>query len=185
MAEHILPPEPWHAFFKELDDIVQEEAHLICVGGFVMTAVYGMPRTTSDVDVFSIAPAEARRQLVERAGQNSDLHKNHHVYLQYVGGVTSLPYDFDERLSEIYVGVYRNLRLFVPDPHDLALSKFARNQPRDREDARYLLNNAPLDLAVLQKRYREEFRQYLFGVKENHDANFEMWMEMLEEARNK
>lgn len=66
-----------------------------------------------------LAPAASRHQLIERAGENSDLHKKHRVYLQYVGGVTSLPYDFDERLSEVYAGVYRNLGLFVPDAHDL------------------------------------------------------------------
>lgn len=180
--ENVAPPEPWHSFFRELDSIATEETDLQCVGGFVVTAVYGMPRPTADVDVLSISPAELRKELLDKAEVGSALHQKHGVYLQYVGGIVSLPYDYDERLILLYSGTYEHLRIFVLDPYDLAMTKLERNQPKDRDDVRYLARTVPFDLDILRARYAE-LRPQLMGVKENFDANFELWLEMIEEDR--
>lgn len=161
-----------------------ETTDLQCVGGFVVTAVYGMPRPTSDVDVLSIAPAEPKKELLEKAQAGSALHKEHGVYLQYVGGIVSLPYDYDERLILLYSGVYKHLRIFVLDPYDLAMTKLERNQAKDREDVLYLAKAVPFDLEILKARYAE-LRPQLMGIKENFDANFELWLEMIREARER
>jgi hypothetical protein len=63
------PPEPWHSFFKELDAIASEEICLQCVGGFVVTSLYGLPRQTSDVDLFSIVPLEPGKELLTRGNR--------------------------------------------------------------------------------------------------------------------
>lgn len=52
------------------------------------------------------------------------------------------------------------VRLFGLEGHDLALSKLERNSPRDREDVKYLAHSVPLDLGLLEARYRLELRPY-------------------------
>lgn len=71
----------------------------------------------------------------------------------------------------------RNLHLFALEPHDLALSKLARNSPIDREDVARLANIVPLDPSVLRQRYQEELRPILIGDLRNHDLTLEMWIE--------
>jgi hypothetical protein len=61
-------PEPWCSFLRELDSAVQEEVRLDCIGGFVVTTVYGFSRPTADLNVFEIAPTEAGRAIRNWAG---------------------------------------------------------------------------------------------------------------------
>ncbi len=59
-------PEPWLSFLNELDNIATVPVRLDCIGGFVVTMLYGLSRPTADVDVLEIAPlsaAEAFGQL--------------------------------------------------------------------------------------------------------------------------
>ena len=58
-------PEPWLSFLRELDLTAQEEVRLDCMGGFVVTMVYGFSRPTADLDVLEIAPAAAGRSMLE------------------------------------------------------------------------------------------------------------------------
>ena len=51
------PPEPWRSFFAELDGLLAEEVELHCCGGFVVTQLYRVARTTSDVDFLGVVPS--------------------------------------------------------------------------------------------------------------------------------
>jgi hypothetical protein len=177
-----VPPEPWHSFLKELDALASQEVHFQCLGGFVVTHLYGFKRPTSDVDVFSIAPIEQRQDFLNEGGKGSKLYQKFHIYLDYVG-VASLSYEYESRLIEMYPKAYQCIRLFALDPYDLALSKLSRNIARDREDVRYLARTIPFDLQILEKRYKEELRPYLMGIPEDHDAVLRLWIEMIEEDR--
>ena len=44
------PPLPWSAFLDELDQAISEPIELHCIGGFVVSLLYGLPRPTGDVD---------------------------------------------------------------------------------------------------------------------------------------
>lgn len=176
------PPEPWHSFLQELDGIAAEEVHLHCLGGFVITQVYGLARETADVDVLAIFPVDARSDLLQQGRQGSKLHAKHRVYLDFVT-VASYPEDYDNRLTEMYAGVYKNLRLFALDAYDLALAKLARNLDRDRQDVRYLARKIPLDLEVLKKRYKSELRPNHVGDAAVLDDYLASWIEMIEEDR--
>jgi hypothetical protein len=178
------PPEPWHSFLKELDALATEQVDFQCLGGFVVTQLYGLQRPTADVDVLSIAPVKDRMSLLKSGGQGSTLHKKHGVYLDYVG-VSTLVYEYESRLAEMYPGAYKHIRLFALDPYDLALSKLERNIPRDREDVLYLARSVPFDLGILQERYIIEVRPNLMGIPENQDAVVNLWIEMIEEDRQK
>ena len=59
MPQHEQVPEPWVSFLKELDALVTEPVRLDCIGGFVVTMLYGLGRPTADVDVLEIAPLSA------------------------------------------------------------------------------------------------------------------------------
>src|SRR5437879_3029758 len=124
-------PEPWQSFLLEIDSTIGEDVELHCLGGFVVSVLYNMARPTADVDVVAITPRSEIESLTSLAGQGSQLHRKHKVYLQLVG-VVSVPDDYEERLTEMFPGTFKHLRLLGLDPYDLALSKLERNTQRDR-----------------------------------------------------
>ena len=152
-----------------------------CLGGFVVTQIYGFERKTLDIDAMSIIPRNTN--LIEQAGKGSELHKRHGVYLDRVGVVT-VPEDYEDRLTEIYPGKFKKLRLFALDPYDIALAKIERNIGRDREDVIYLAKTVPFDLDVLERRYHDDLRPYL-GIPEREDLTLKLWIEMITEDRTR
>jgi hypothetical protein len=174
-------PEPWLSFLREIDTFVDEETHLRCLGGFVVTLVYGSPRETSDIDSLTLVRHPAR--LYQFAGIGSDLFKRYGIYLDPVG-VTTLPENYEDRLVEIFPATFDRLRLFALDPYDIALSKLERNADIDREDVKYLAQVVPLDLQILQQRYREELRVYL-GNPDREDLTLKLWIDMINETRDR
>ena len=174
-------PEPWKSFFTEIDESLEEELALPCLGGFVMTILYGLDRPTADVDVLPGGSIAATESLIGFAGQGSKLHQKYKVYLQ-VAGVAQVPVYYEDRLTEMFPGSFNHLRLFALDPYDLALSKLERNTQRDRDDVKHLARYVPLDLNTLQERYREELRPDL-GNPEREDLTLKLWIEIIEEER--
>jgi hypothetical protein len=63
-----VPPEPWHSFFLEIDQALEQTVVLHCLGGFAIAMVHGLPRPTVDVDCLSITPVEEIADLQMRAG---------------------------------------------------------------------------------------------------------------------
>lgn len=171
------PPEPWHSFFLDIDKVLVQPVELQCMGGFAIAMLYGLPRPTVDVDYLSAVPVDETANLESLAGRGSALHHKHGVYVQHVGMVT-VPDSYEDRLTPMFPSAYRRLRLWGLDGYDLALSKLERNSTRDREDVRFLARAVPLDLAVLEDRYRSEFRPYLAAT-ERHDLTIRLWIEML------
>jgi hypothetical protein len=175
-------PEPWLSFLRELDATAHEEVRLDCMGGFVVTMVYGFSRTTGDLDVLEIAPAAAGRSMLKLGMQGGPLHKKYHIYLDRVG-VAKVPENYEDRLSEIFPRVFKHLRLLALDPYDLALSKLERNIQRDRDDVKHLAKTVPFDLEVLKRRYQKELRWQL-GNPDREDLTLRFWIEAIEEERS-
>lgn len=174
------PPEPWHSFLRELDEAVETIVRLDCIGGFVVTQLYGLDRPTADLDVIELAPSGESERIMTLAMQGGPLHRKHRVYLDRVG-VASIPENYEDRLIEMAPGAYRHLRLMALDPYDIALSKLERNNQKDRDDVRFLARNVPLDLAVLEQRYQTELRWQL-GRPDREDLTMKLWIEMLREV---
>jgi len=170
-------PEPWNSFFSEIDAALSEELELHCLGGFVMTILYGLERPTSDVDVLPTGSNPATESLIDLAGEGSKLHKKYKVYLQVVG-VASVPENYEDRLTEMVPLTFKHLRLLALDPYDLALSKLERNTQRDRDDVKHVARTVPFDLGLLQERYQKELRPDL-GNPEREDLT------LIAEERNK
>lgn len=176
-------PEPWLSFLQELDSAVQDEVRMDCMGGFVVTMVYGFSRPTGDLDALEIIPKAAGLSLLEVGRQGGLLHKKYKIYLDRVG-VAKVPEDYESRLTEIFPKTFKRLRLFALDPYDLALSKLERNIQRDRDDVLYLARTASFDLEVLKERYQKELRWQL-GNPEREDLSLRLWIEAIEEERSR
>jgi len=175
-------PEPWHSFLTELDQTATGAVELHCMGGFVITQLYGLKRPTADVDVLYIGPDDQREPLLQKGRRSSALHRKYGVYLDYVT-VADYPCDYETRLSEIFHGLYKNLKLFALDPYDLALTKLTRNIERDRADVKHLARTVPLELGVLKQRYLDELRPFATGDPNRHDLTLELWIGMIKEER--
>ena len=176
-------PEPWRSFLADLDALLEHDVHLHCCGGFVVAVLYGLARTTADLDVLSVLPIADQRALATVAGRGSRLHETHGVYLDVVT-VATHPDGYEERLTEMCPGTFLHLRLFALDPYDLVLTKLTRNADRDRGDLEYLATAVPFDTNVLRDRYYNEMRSYL-GVPAREDLTLELWIEIVQEARRR
>jgi hypothetical protein len=181
--------ESWKSFLSEIDVCLQEDVELHCLGGFAATMLYGLARTTADVDVVLITPSGEIKPLLGLAGKGSLLHRKHKVYLDFVT-VAVVPEDYDQRLKGMFSSAFKRLRLFALDPYDIALTKLERNTQRDRDDIKHLARTTPFDLEELRTRYARELRPYL-GNPEREDLRFRCgsnqskWIESIEEERGK
>lgn len=174
-------PEPWNGFLHEVDALVDREIHLHCYGGFVVSVCYGFERPTADVDFLAVAPPDSIPRLISIAGKESALKTKYGVYLDYFATVDP-PDDYDKRLTEMFPGAFRHLRLWALDPYDLALTKLNRNLPKDREDVRYLAKVVPLDLSILRSRFENEVKPYLWRP-EREELTLQLWIDDIEEIR--
>jgi hypothetical protein len=169
-------PVPWGDFLGELDALFDEPIQLHCIGGFAVVAGYGLPRATNDLDYRTLIPYNRINDLQRLAGPESTLAQKHKVYVQHPG-IDAISENYDERLTELSPGRFENIRLFIPDPYDLVLSKLSRNIERDRQDVEYLVTTAHLEPSILRERYKEELRSGLIGDARQHDQTLEFWIE--------
>jgi hypothetical protein len=176
-------PEPWASFLSQVDRRLNEDVELHCFGGFVITMLYGLARSTVDVDVLPAIKRSAWRDLANFAGKGSELHQSYGSYLDFVT-VATVPEDYDRRLTEMFPGAFRHLRLLALDPYDLALAKLERNIQRDRDDVKYLARIIPFDLDTLKDRYLKELRP-LLGNPDREDLTLRLWVEAIEEDRGR
>lgn len=181
MLQHDSIPEPWLSFLKELDGLATEAVRMDCIGGFVVTVLYGLARPTGDVDVLEIAPLAMSNAFSQIAALGGPLFKKYGVYLDRVT-VAQPPYEYESRLREMFPGTFKHLHLMALDPYDLALTKLERNVEKDRSDVRYLARTVPFDLELLRERYRTEQRPYL-GNPKREDLTLELWIEAIKEDR--
>jgi len=166
----------WREFLAELDALLKQPIQLHCIGGFAVVMGYGLPRGTNDLDYRSFYPFDCLNDLQTKAGPGSALAQRHKVHVQHTG-VESIPESYEDRLIELFAGRFKNIRLFVPDPYDLILSKLTRNIERDRQDVEFLAKTNRLDPAILKERYEEELRPILIGPPDRHDDTLKFWIE--------
>jgi Nucleotidyltransferase of unknown function (DUF6036) len=175
--------EPWRSFLSQVEQTLTETVELPCFGGFVVTTLYGLARSTADVDVLTVIPKSAGQHLLDLAGKGSEFHRKYGIYLDFVT-IAPVPEDYDRRLTEMYPGAFQHLRLLAFDPYDIALAKLERNIQRDRDDVKHLARTIPFDLEVLKDRYQKELRP-LLGNPEREDVTLRLWLEAIEEDRNR
>ena len=136
----------------------------------------GLARATADIDVLAVVPHSHGGRLVDLAGKESVLRQKHRIYLDVVS-VATAPEDYASRLAPLYPGLWRNLKLFVLEAHDLALTKLERNFERDRADVAHLARAGFLEASILRERYFRELRPYVIGRESWHDQTLALWLE--------
>jgi hypothetical protein len=167
-------PSPWDAFLAEVDARRSQPTEIHCLGGFVLRVMFGLPRSTADVDCISAAPVSAGNELLEIAGKGTPLANKHRLYLQLVT-VSDFPDDYDTRLIDIAPGVLPKLRLRALSPDDLVLAELTRNSPKDIHDVRFLAERGALDPKVIKERYETHLRPCLANT-ERHDLTLRLWL---------
>lgn len=175
-------PEPWNHFLHDLDNSLDRELSLVCIGGFVLAMLYGLARPTSDIDFIECRPKAEGKRLLDIAGEGKRLHKRHGVFLQYVS-VAQLPDNYQDRLAAMFEGEFTYLRLYAVGAYDLALSKLERNSEKDRDDVTRLASASDFDPQELERIYEEEFRLYVED-RLFHRTTFEFWLELINEKNS-
>lgn len=66
-----------------------------------MTQLYGLERSTADLDVVELAPREASNTLMTLPFQGGPLHHKHRICLDRVS-VAAIPEDYEDRLTEMF-----------------------------------------------------------------------------------
>jgi|SRR5579864_1001835 len=167
-------PKPWSDFLKEVDSALSGPVTLSCIGAFVLTALYGLPRPTGDIDYIDATPQGAANEINELGGADSALAKKYHVCFQNVG-IADWPDEYKSRLEELKLNLDR-LKLWVLEPYDLLLSKVPRNSPKDREDAKFLIRKLNLEFAVFDDRWEKEMAPWIPN-RDRHELTVELWKE--------
>lgn len=167
-------PKPWPAFLKEIDTQLSQEVNLHCLGGFVLTALYGIPRFTGDLDYIEVTPRAAANELEHIAGRESALCKKCGLYLQNVG-IADFPVEYESRLQQLKLELTK-LKLWALDPYDLLLAKVTRNSPKDQDDAKYLICKLKLNFQTFSDRWKKEMAPST-GDRARHNLTIELWKE--------
>lgn len=79
------------------------------------------------------------------------MHRKYKLYIDPVT-VAFFPQNYEQRLIEVFAGAYKNLRIRVLDPYDIALTKLGRDNQRDRDDIRFLARTIPFAIETLKAR---------------------------------
>lgn len=167
-------PEPWLSFLRDLDQALQEGVEVHCLGGFVLSVLWGLPRPTGDIDFIEIRPLTAGETVLRLAGEGSALAKKHDLKVQHVT-VAEYPEGYESRLIDITPAGLRRLKLRALEIHDVVLAKLSRNSPRDRADVEYLARKGVLDRRRLEERFEAELRPYLLNEKREM-LTLELWL---------
>jgi hypothetical protein len=168
-------PEPWLSFLHEVDSALGAHVEVHCLGGFVLTVVWQLPRATGDVDVIEIEPSGAHDELLSVGGDGSVLSAKYQLRFHRVT-IAQYPDGYASRLMDITPAKFRRLRLLAFESHDLALAKLARNSPRDREDVAFLVEKGALQKQTLQARFEAELRDYVLN-EERETRTLQLWLE--------
>lgn len=175
MASHPMAlPKPWADFLKDVDSALSRRVDLRCLGGFVLTTLYGLPRVTGDIDYIEVKPREAVNEIEEVGGPGSALAKKYRVNFQHVG-IADRPEEYESRLQELKLNL-RNLKLWALEPYDLLLSKLPRNSPKDREDAKYLIRKLNLEFGIFNDRWQKEMAPWIAN-RERNETTVQLWKE--------
>lgn len=105
-----------------------------------------------DVDAYTRHDPARVFELASTLGAGSRFEAEHGFYLDPISPrVATLPLGWEERLARITLGP--DLAAWFLEPHDAAVSKYARMEPRDREWIRPGLESGVLVLKTLEARF--------------------------------
>jgi hypothetical protein len=170
------PAEPWQSFLTALDTQLDERADFHCIGGFVVSQYYGFGRETADLDVLSVVPRQSADRVLQLAGKGSSLHQVYRVYVDLVR-VVDPPENYEVRLVHAFPR-WPKVKLWVLDPHDLALTKLDRSNERDIRDVIFMAQAGLINRDTLVARFEKELEPYITGRTPTwHRTTLNMWID--------
>ena len=137
-------------FLTELDQELSRHTDLVIIGGASLTLAYNFLNTTIDMDLLNKITADLF-EAIEKAKSKTHLD----VRVSTVGVYAQI-LNMEQRLVSPPDMLFKNINLYVPEKHDLALLKAARLEPRDMEDIRGLHNADSLNPETLFQRFKAE-----------------------------
>ena len=147
--------------FLQLIADLDKEIELFAMGGTAMV-LKNIKEATKDIDFLTTSDYDSINKLFRLAGleekDSSKLCNIWHLsnkridifYDEFIMGVT-LPDDW-KRLSE-HIRNIGKLKLYILDWYDIIITKIARSEPRDIDDALAIIKTQKIDLKVLKNRY--------------------------------
>jgi len=166
------PASFWARLLRLVDDELAEPHELVIVGGAAIGLNYASTHLTSDIDSVTSTRDRALWQAIDRAckkvQEREGLRRPPQVGC--IGVAFEPPEDWERRRRKVPLSL-RRLRVYVPERHDLALSKVSRGLSRDFAAVRSMHDQTPLRLHTLVERY-EEPRLVRVGDNRRFKANF-------------
>ena len=149
------------AMLNALDAALVEAAadgplDLYHLGRSVLILHYELKKLTKDFDILRMrTPLETK--AVELFGKGTANAERLGLYLETVPqGLPPVPQWFCGRCTPV-PGDWRVLRLWRPEPHDLAATKLKSYRPQDREDLKFLCDQGLLDADQLTQSLESAF----------------------------
>ena len=167
--------EPWLSFLRDVDRALDRPVEVHCLGGFVLAALWELPRPTGDIDFVEIEPSSAAPDLLRVGGQGSDLQAQHKLHFHQVT-VAEFPEAYASRLIDMTPARVRRLRLMAMEVHDLVLAKLSRNGSRDRADVEFLASRGILDPRLLKERFVQELQPYVLN-ETRETTTLNLWLD--------
>jgi hypothetical protein len=158
-------------FLRAVDAELDGPVRVVLVGGSALALGYAVGTGTVDVDTWEtdlrrIGAAAARA----RAATGLDIPIDS-------AAVGDMPYEYESRLKRVLLGLHK-LKVYVPEKHDLALSKVMRCHEGDLAGIEALHRLHGLDEETLVTRYMEEMK-HVIGDPGRIDLNLLVAVERL------
>ena len=167
--------EPWLSFLRDVDQALGQSLEVHCLGGFVLSVLWGLPRPTGDIDFIEVRPDTGGDELIEIAGEDTRLEQKHHLHFHRVT-IAEYPEGYESRLIDITPKGSHRLHLKALEVHDVVLAKLSRNSPRDRSDVEFLAEKGALDRQRILDRFEAELRPFLLNEARAR-LSLQLWLE--------
>src|SRR3954464_5707659 len=132
------------AFLSDLDEALAAQAggaglDVYHIGRSALVWEYDYEATTQDFDILLTQGGEILLELaLQLFGRGTRKAKDHGLYLETVNpALPPVPSGYKERAKRVD-GLWKVLRVYHLEPHDLAATKLRRFAPKDRADIRLL-----------------------------------------------
>ncbi len=167
--------EPWLSFLRDVDRALRQPLEVHCLGGFVLSVLWELPRPTGDIDFIDVRPSAGGDDLIEIAGEGTALEEKHHLYFHRVT-IAEYPEGYKSRLIGITPKGLHQLQLKAFEVHDIVLAKLSRNSARDRADVEFLAKRGVLDEKLIKSRFEAELRSFLLN-EARETLTLQLWLD--------
>jgi hypothetical protein len=148
-----------HLFLRAKESTGHTE--FVVMGSLAILALIGKAKSiprhmtwSRDVDAYTRADPERVFELAAELGEGSAFDRKHGFFLDPVSPMLpTFPANWEYRL--VQVPFSSGIRIFFVEANDVAVSKYARCEPRDRRWIQAGLQAGLLSPAVLESRMRE------------------------------